>query len=234
MTSAPYPYSNYSLSLGFATEIGYWTPDVMPEDIHTANKAMVNNFGSMTTVTVPSIICNDLVSGLGDRYQQAKRHQYGSVTECAWLVSVLLDMKLRFPAWWALFKSETVRPGSFIGTLACIASCFMELLFLVLVTSHWSTLPAKAQLLLRLGGAYMMWTWLWFWIAEVTMWRTLLTQFPIQHPSWWRWTLLLLAMPSMSSVNLVVFLILPTLHALFHAVFIGELAYVCAPKGVGE
>ena len=46
----PYPYSNYSLTLGFAAEIGFWTPDSMPEDIHTANKAQPGSLLIMINV----------------------------------------------------------------------------------------------------------------------------------------------------------------------------------------
>merc|ERR1719424_2507121 len=101
------PQSNYSLTLGFAQELGFWTPDLIPEDIHTANKARVNNFGSATTVAIPSIICNDLVVSFADRYTQAKRHQMGSITEFAWAIALLFEAKTSFQGWWAVFKVET-------------------------------------------------------------------------------------------------------------------------------
>jgi len=262
--TVPYPFSNYSLTLGFAAEIGFWTPDVMPEDIHTVNKAMVNSFGSRTTVTIPAFICNDLVAGFGDRYQQAKRHQWGSVTELAWLAALFQDMGLRFPAWWAIFTSEATRAGSFISTIATIAQLLVEASLGIVLTQHWADVPSRAKFLLSLTGSYMAWQWLWFWIAEIALWQTLLQQFPIEHPSPARWVALILSMPTLHGVNRVVFLILPTVHALclrmlsrlhgdcttqsgraawmcrslavpecrYHAVFVGELAYVCAPKGV--
>lgn len=227
----PYPYSNYSLTLGFAAETGFWTPDVMPEDIHTVNKAMVNSFGSKTTVTIPSIICNDLVAGVADRYQQAKRHQYGSVTELAWIVALFQDMGLRFHAWWAIFISEASRAGSLIGTVACLAAFLTEMFFCVILVTEWQHVPGQARFLLSLAGSFVAWQWLWFWIAEFALWQTLLYQFPVERPPIWRWPLLVLLMPGLQSVNRVIFLILPTFHALYHAIFYGELAYVCAPKG---
>mmetsp|Transcript_104138 Transcript_104138/g.269661 ORF Transcript_104138/g.269661 Transcript_104138/m.269661 type:complete len:635 (+) Transcript_104138:149-2053(+) len=229
--SVPYPFSNYSLTLGFAAEIGFWTPDIMPEDIHTVNKAMVNSFGSRTTVTIPAIICNDLVASTGDRYQQAKRHQWGSVTELAWLGSVFQDMGLRFPAWWAVFSAEACRAGSFISTVACFAASLIEAAFIVVMALNWDYVPDKAKLFLSLAGLLVAWQWLWFWIAEIFLWQTLLRQFPIERPSLARWMLLVLVMPLLHTVNRIVFLIAPTAHALYHAVFLGELAYVCAPKG---
>lgn len=229
--SVPYPFSNYSLTLGFAEEIGFWTPDIMPEDIHTVNKAMVNSFGSRTTVTIPAIICNDLVASMGDRYQQAKRHQWGSVTELAWLAAVFQDMGLRFPAWWAIFTAEAWRAGSFISTVACFAASLIEAAFVVVLALNWGSVPDRAKLFLSLAGLHMAWQWLWFWIAEISLWQTLLRQFPIERPSLARWLLLVFLMPLLHTLNRVVFLIVPTAHALFHAVFLGELAYVCAPKG---
>mmetsp|Transcript_22293 Transcript_22293/g.56783 ORF Transcript_22293/g.56783 Transcript_22293/m.56783 type:complete len:621 (-) Transcript_22293:98-1960(-) len=231
MFSVPYPYSNYSLTMGFAAEIGFWTPDNMPEDIHTVNKAMVNSFGSRTTVTIPAIICNDLVTTIADRYQQAKRHQWGSVSEMAWLVSLLQDMGLQFPTWWAVFSNEAARAGSFVSTIACLAIVITEAVVLTLLNSHWAMLPSRAKQMLVMGAVYMSWQWLWFWVAEMTMWTTQLQPFPIKRPSVVRWAVIFLTMPLVSAVNKIVFLIVPTLHALHHATFRGELAYVCAPKG---
>jgi len=231
MFNVPYPYSNYSLTMGFAAEIGFWTPDNMPEDIHTVNKAMVNSFGSRTTVSIPAIICNDMVTTIADRYQQAKRHQWGSVSEVAWLVALYQDMGLPFPTWWAVFSTESCRAGSYLSTMACMAMSVIEGLLLFLLNKHFSELPDRLRQVLVVGGLYVSWQWLCFWIAECAMWRTQLRQFPIKRPSVFRWVLIVLAMPFVSAVNKLIFLIIPTLHAVYHATFLGELAYVPAPKG---
>jgi len=68
--------SNYSLSLGFARDIEYWTADNMPEDCHTTLKAFVYSHGADVLVPVYAVISNDLVPGFSDRYVQAKRHAY--------------------------------------------------------------------------------------------------------------------------------------------------------------
>jgi len=229
--SVPYPYSNYSLALGFAAEIGFWTPDCMPEDIHTANKAMVNSFGSRATVAIPAVICNDLVPMMSDRYLQAKRHQWGSVTELAWLVTLLRDTKIRFPAWWAVFSSETQRAGSLAGAVVCLVGHVLQALMVIALHGHWQDLPPRAVFALSLMGLSAVLQWLLFWVAELAYWNTLLHQFPIQRPSVWRWLVLVAAMPFASVVNSLLFFIAPTFHALYHAAFKGELAYVCAPKG---
>jgi hypothetical protein len=229
--TVPYPYSNYSLALGFAAEIGFWTPDCMPEDIHTANKAMVNSFGSRATVAIPAVICNDLVPMVSDRYMQAKRHQWGSVTEFAWLLALLRDTKIRLPAWWAVFSSEMARAGSLAGACACLAGHVLQAVVLIALHGHWQELPPRAAFSLSLMGASAVLQWLLFWVAELAYWNSLLRQFPIERPSVCRWVLLVVAMPVANVFNSVLFFVVPTFHALYHAAFKGELAYVCAPKG---
>lgn len=230
--SVPYPFSNYSLTLGFASEIGFWTPDLMPEDIHTVNKAMLNSFGSRTTVTIPGFICNDLVPKIGDRYRQAKRHQWGSVTELAWLIAVFDKMQLRFPTWWPVFTSEMARAGSFISTVAALAAIIIETGFGVVLMIFWEHIPPMAKFILALWGSFLSWQWMWFWIAEFILWQRLVEHFPIERLSLSRWVTLVLVMPVLHTVNKAIFLITPTAHALYHAVFKGDLEYICAPKGV--
>ena len=40
--------SNYSLTLGFARDIGFWDPQNTPEDFHTGMKAFFFSNGSIT------------------------------------------------------------------------------------------------------------------------------------------------------------------------------------------
>jgi hypothetical protein len=203
----------------------------MPEDIHTVNKAMVNSFGSRTTVTIPAIICNDMVTTVADRYQQAKRHQWGSVSEVAWLASLYLDMGLPFPTWWTVFCTETNRAGSYLSTMACLALTIIEAMLLFILNRHFSILPDRLRQALAMGAMFVAWQWLCFWAVEFAMWRTQFQQFPMKRPSAFRWLMIILCMPFASAVNKLIFLIIPTLHAVYHATFHGELAYVCAPKG---
>jgi len=225
------PQSNYSLTLGFAQEISFWTPDVMPEDIHTANKAMINNFGSRTTVAIPSIICNDLVVSFSGRYGQAKRHQWGSVTEFAWGLCLLFESKMSFPAWWAVFKTETGRDGSFLDIARGIAGYGCKFVVLYLICAHWSMLHWRAKLYLGFAVSFGIWRWAWFWIAELILWETLLRQFPVKRPSVARWILIVCCMPVVQLVAEQIFYIWATLHCLWYITFIGEYQYVCAPKG---
>jgi cellulose synthase/poly-beta-1,6-N-acetylglucosamine synthase-like glycosyltransferase len=224
------PLSNYSLSLGFLQEIDFWTPDVMPEDIHTANRAMLNSFGSRTTVPIPSIICNDLVVNFADRYTQAKRHQYGSITEFAWIMS-LFHAKYDFHAWWQIIQAEVGRPGNFIGVASYISIQVTKVVFYSLLLIHWSTLTWRTRLFIGCGISTLVWNYFCFGVAEVLLWNTLLDQFPIKKPSPGRWLMLVLTMPLVSSICSVALYVVPTLDCLWQITFKGELVYVCAPKG---
>jgi hypothetical protein len=225
------PQSNYSLTLGFAQELGFWTPDIMPEDIHTANKARVNNFGSRTTVAIPSLICNDLVVQFGDRYTQAMRHQMGSITEFAWALALFFESKTSFPGWWAVFNVEAGRDGSFLDIARSIVSYGCKVTVTYLIFAHWSMLHWKAKLYLSFVVSYLVWRWLWFWIAELFIWQTLLLQFQVKRPSVARWMLIVCTMPICLLVGELIFYLGATIHCLIRITFIGELAYISAPKG---
>mmetsp|Transcript_62881 Transcript_62881/g.182420 ORF Transcript_62881/g.182420 Transcript_62881/m.182420 type:complete len:224 (-) Transcript_62881:336-1007(-) len=209
----------------------------MPEDIHSANKAMVNSFGSRVTVTVPAVICNDLVATVADRYTQAKRHQWGSVTELAWVLTLLKDTNLRFPAWWAVFSSEAARAGSLPGAVMCLVGFVLQICVAIAFALHSnsgnnSVLPSNAAFALGVIGAGAVLQWAWFWIAEFTWWNTVLRKLPIERPTYFRWILIVVAMPVANVVNIILFFILPTFHALYHASFVSySLKYTVAPKG---
>lgn len=225
------PQSNYSLTLGFAQELGFWTPDLMPEDIHTANKARVNNFGSRTTVPIPSIICNDLVVEFADRYTQAKRHQMGSITEFAWALALFFEAKASFPGWWAVFTVEAGRDGSFLDIARSMVGYGCRFTTSYIIYAHWSMLHWKFRLYLGFAFSCMVWRWLWFWIAELFLWQTLLLQFPVKRPSVARWVLIVCTMPVFLFAGEMIFYLGATLQCLWRITFVGELSYVCAPKG---
>merc|ERR1719163_987367 len=67
---------------------------------------------------------------------------------------------------------------------------------------------------------------MWFWIAQVFLWQTLLLQFPIKRPSAARWVMLACLL-----LGEMIFYVGATLECLLRITFIGELSYVCAPKG---
>jgi len=228
-----YPQSNYSLSLGFIAELGYWSIDTMPEDVHTAAKAMVNNFGSLSTVAIPALICNDLVENYGDRYTQAKRHQWG-ITEMAWHFALAKHMNLSFSSWWAVFGAENRRAGSFFSCAQIFASFIVFPSAGVYAALYWDTLHSNIQAYVFIYLATMVFQWIIFWAQEFFLWRHLLHQFPIEHPSPLRWLVLALFSPVWHVLTTLSFFVVPTIHCLYHVTFIGELGYVCAPKGEAQ
>jgi len=224
------PQSNYSLMLGFAAEIDYWTPDNMPEDIHTSIKASLLKFGSKTTVSVPAIICNDLVEGLSDRYTQAKRHQWG-ITEITYILGALSSMKMPFQVLFAFWGAEAGRTGSFFESLT-FSGAFVKVYVWYLVSQYMGVLIWEVKLFLAILFLSGVLRWVLFWVVEILYWRSpIMKQFPIQRPGVCTWIMLIVLSPFLEVITEFMFYIIPSLHCLFHVTFIGELAYISAPKG---
>mmetsp|Transcript_29347 Transcript_29347/g.64501 ORF Transcript_29347/g.64501 Transcript_29347/m.64501 type:complete len:325 (-) Transcript_29347:302-1276(-) len=227
---AYHPQSNYTLSLGLCAELGFWSVDSIPEDIHTAAKAMLNNYGSLTTMPIPPLISNDLVAGFTDRYVQAKRHQW-AITEIAWYVALAEHQPLTFPGWAAVAGAEMSRAGSFFNASKVLSGYIATGWMSWYIVSNWATLPANAQMYFIAGLVAWLCSWGMFWICEAWVWRNLMPQFPIKKPSVLNWIILVGLSPIWQLLATLVFFVLPTLHVLVHAAFWGELSYVCAPKG---
>lgn len=228
---AYYPQSNYSLTLGLCHETDYWMNDVMPEDIHTCNKAMLNNVGSWCTVPVPSFICNDLVTDFRDRYVQAKRHQWG-ITETFWILALFWKMEIPFNCFWASVKGELLRDGSFVGSAVLMSKRIMQVWIAYAIYKFGSNLEFHGQLFLGLILGIFLFQWVVFWCAELILWRTQMPQFQsLQWPSVFNVIVLVAFSPLLQSASEVAFFIIPTIDCLIHAAFVGELAYICAPKG---
>eukprot|EP00747_Dinoflagellata_sp_TGD_P170241 gnl/TRDRNA2_/TRDRNA2_201310_c0_seq1.p1 gnl/TRDRNA2_/TRDRNA2_201310_c0~~gnl/TRDRNA2_/TRDRNA2_201310_c0_seq1.p1 ORF type:complete len:658 (+),score=68.84 gnl/TRDRNA2_/TRDRNA2_201310_c0_seq1:36-1976(+) len=224
------PLSNYSLTLGFAAEIGYWTVDCIPEDVHTSQKAMINNFGTISTIQIPPIICNDLVESTVDRYIQAKRHMWG-VLDITWIVAVLRDMPGGFRSWYGLGRSSLVREDSIFVVPFCMAADIWGLYFAYLIGLVWRELSPLCRTYILLSLVQAVWAQIWFWTGEFILWRTLLKQFPIERPSVFRWLILIILGPVLRIVCTFLFHYIPVVDVILHATFVGDLAYVKAPKG---
>mmetsp|Transcript_54606 Transcript_54606/g.127694 ORF Transcript_54606/g.127694 Transcript_54606/m.127694 type:complete len:592 (+) Transcript_54606:47-1822(+) len=226
-----YPLSNYSLTLGFASEIDYWTPDNMPEDIHTSTKAALLKFSAYTTVPVPAVICNDLVPSVMDRYTQAKRHQWG-ITEITYIMGAIATMKgVPCKVWLTLWGAEAARSGSFFEVCTFSAALLKIYgLYFLLRNLHLLTWQIKVILMSLLLPAVS--RWVLFWLAEISLWRSpVMHQFPIQRIGACNWLLLIILSPILELISEILFSILPTIHCLYHVTFVGELAYITAPKG---
>lgn len=220
------PQSNYSLTLGFAAEIDFWTPDNISEDQQTRIKAMINNYSSQTTVFVPSYICNDLVEDWGDRYTQAKRHQWGSVESLGYLFALWPCMELR--AWLFLAAYES-KYGGFGGLCASWAGYVSTA---VLIYVIWQV--EQAHFLYGVMLVPVAWSWICFWLAEGYIWNYVLAQFPIKTISPCRWIFMVALSPFTFLMGMLLFRDVATLHCFVRAMFYDDLVYVNAPKGTEE
>jgi hypothetical protein len=228
-----FPMSNYSLLLGFAQEIDFWTVDCIPEDMHTSSKAMVNNLGSMTTVPIPSIICNDLVESVSDRYVQAKRHLWSAV-HITWLIAVLREMPGGFRSWWGMARMFLQQEDSVMRAPVVLAANVWMGVFGSLIWHHKNELLAAVPWNIKFLAVVMVMRLLLsavlFWASEALVWHTLLRQFPIERPSYLRWTLLFFLSPLLAMIVRWTFGTVPLLDVILHASFRGDLAYIKAPK----
>lgn len=228
-----FPLSNYSLMLGFAAEIDFWTVDCIPEDVHTCSKAMVNNLGSVTTIPFPGFICNDLVEKFPDRYVQAKRHLWG-IIDVTWLIAVLIDMPIGFRSWWSFARVGLSHDDSIWATPAGLAASIWRLYIIGLVFQLRAELPYNGVVMISLVAASRFLQWVLFWVCEAILWKTSLERFPIERPSMDRWLQLVLLSPILGPITQVAFGIVPFFDVVFHATFKGDLAYIKAPKGKGH
>jgi hypothetical protein len=217
----PYsPQSNYSLTLGFAAELAFWTPDNISEDQQTRIKAMVNNFGSSTTVFVPSYICNDIVEGVADRYTQAKRHQWGGLESLGYLIA--LFRVIDFRVWLQLLLVEFVEGQCSKAYLALYTPLFLGLM-----------LYLKGFIVaIQFMCVYQVCDWVTFWGAEAYIWNNIIKkQFPVESPSVCSWISVVAFSPLLDCVSRYGFGVTATVHCMILGMFQDTLVYVNAPKG---
>jgi hypothetical protein len=226
LTSFRPSQSNYSLTLGFCHETGYWDPSNTAEDFHTAIKAMaMSGQEKNIVVQVWSLILNDSVCSLKDRWTQAKRHMWG-VEECAWVLE--LFHHLRFRRWMSLMALSFQR--MLLGN-NCIPK--LPLLLLPSVRRAFFSLQASFQ-------TFIVWfvvvqqlaTWLRILLRELALRRYILAGRKHMKPAGWlNW--LLLATPLyilVEQFSLFYFYTCSTWCMLWHARNHNTILYVTAPK----
>jgi len=191
-------------------------------------RAQVNNYCSMTTVPIGAYIINDLVEDFSDRYVQAKRHRWG-ITEIAWVFGMYKHMP--FQAWVHLLTME-IRAGTFTEE----AGVLVRFIFHAwLLTSMWLERHDRVYGPgLMVIAAMFVCVWVLFWLGELSLWKYVLNQFPIEKPSPCAWLFLVAASPFLSPLTEIIFHIVPTLDCLIHVTFFGELVYINAPKGTEQ
>jgi len=219
-------YSNYSLTLALAHKMDYWTVDNVPEDIHTYNKVSLINRAALPTVPVYSLIVNDLVPGMSDRFVQAKRHSWG-ITEVPWLMAVYGHPKVEFRTWLGLLLQS-------LSTEIMAASLPVNITLFFPVT--WQIVLGIAPLARYFLLAVMIYAFVLSAVAENILlffvWYVLLRDHPtIRKPR----VLTLVAMRlldwPLETVSHAALYIAPRWLMLARAFRTPHFRYVCAPKG---
>lgn len=229
--------SNYSLTLGFCHEVGYWDPTNTAEDFHTAIKAMaMSGQGKSIVVPVWSLILNDSVCSFHDRWTQAKRHMWG-VEECAWTLE--LFWHLRFKRWASLM-------GITLGTMLlgknCIPTGFLFLLLPSVRQLFFSLETSTKTFLVGMFVVQQFATWLQVVVREIFLRRYILAgrkhMKPVVAGGWKNQFLvgLLATTPFVwliiEQLSLVIFFTGATWSMLWHARTHNTILYVTAPKAL--
>jgi len=161
-----FPQSTYSLSLKMAHEVGYWDPNVIPEDWHMFLKCFYQVGGDVDVVTIYLPLHMDGArskSYMGtfiNYYQQARRHAWGC-SDIPYVVQQVLDhpeipLVRRLQRAWALIESHMLWSTQwFLVTVARVVPLWVAS-FLgreglpdwFPVVSHWTLTPCLSPLLI--------------------------------------------------------------------------------------
>mmetsp|Transcript_23231 Transcript_23231/g.72774 ORF Transcript_23231/g.72774 Transcript_23231/m.72774 type:complete len:1052 (+) Transcript_23231:83-3238(+) len=216
--------SNYSLTLGFARELGFWDPMNTSEDMHTTLKALALTSCADVTVPVWSVVLNDAVSGYSSRWEQAKRHMWG-VEELAWLIAQFPNLRLR--TWSSVFFLALAR----FASTTCPA--WLIVVFPAPRRVFAALKPETRQLCLSLVLAFFLFGWIRFFALEFAYRAILFARREPGHlvplPKW-RWAVLVLLYPIHLFLAPFIFNTCATWRMLVHAQFSPTLRYVTAPK----
>ncbi|KAG7353817.1 glycosyl transferase family group 2 protein [Nitzschia inconspicua] len=223
--------SNYSLTLGFANEIGFWDPCNTSEDLHCTLKAMaVSGQGQNVIVRIWSLILNDSVASFKDRWTQAKRHMWG-IEECAWTFQ--LYSTIRFVRWLGIFSFTVQRllfsPNTVPSFIVLACPSIQEFLWQL----SWETKFILGSYLLFMQSV----TWIRVVLREFFLHRYILADRKHMKKAGWQcWCLLLTPLYLLvEQVSLTIFFTFATWTMLWRA-FSGytSIVYVVAPKALHE
>jgi len=225
-------FSNYSLLLGYAAELDFWDAEIIPEDFHMVYRSMICSHGSSSVVRVWSLISNDTVIGLGDRYVQAKRHNWG-VTTIAWILAICRHAPFSMDRIWYKLL------GSYFAEMSAnICPPFLMILVglgYVLNFIHHTDDPMvleafKFYFLASIPALVL--SQLVFIAAEILVWTRLMTTLgdSVQWPSTCQFIWLYCMMPIAGPIGTFLFGNIACFDAISSATWSSEFEYVCAPK----
>ena len=200
----------------------------MPEDAHTTLKAFAYSHGADVLVPTYALISNDLVTGMSDRYVQAKRHAWG-VTEVGYVAACY--QHLRFSTWVKLLGARIKGELTIVPPILAFAvPGFWQFLF--------SIQPKTLYFLIAIFCYQSALQWIVQIAVEIVTWNVLLPplapHIPPPTPRQ-KLYLVLLNTPGVSFlltvISVLLFHVAPRWHATYLAFVQTELKYVTAPKG---
>lgn len=184
-----FPQSTYSLSLRMAHEVGYWDPDIIPEDWHMFLKCYYGLRGEVevetmfTTIYMDGVRSHSYLATFNNYYQQSKRHAWGC-TDIAYAVQLSLDhpeiplrkrvqrviavaeTHLLWSTQWFLITMSKVIPFFVVGLVSTDLPHWYPMF------SRWILLPGLSCLLLMLTLDFYLrppkpaWFKPWHWPAQ--------------------------------------------------------------------
>lgn len=162
-----FPQSTYTLSLRMASEVGYWDPDIIPEDWHMFLKCYYNLGGTVEVETIYSPIYMDGIRSRSylktftNYYDQARRHAWGA-TDIPYAACLALDhpeisLWQRFRRLWSVSETHLLWTTQwFLITIGKVVPHAMEALGLTTMPAwfrpidYWLLVPCGGSLLLML------------------------------------------------------------------------------------
>jgi hypothetical protein len=93
------PFSTYTTSFWLIKEIGFWSPDIVPEDFHTFCKALFKFPSKVATVPLFQKIMSDAAEGEGsidtikNNYFQERRWSWG-ISDDGWIIKNMIKSVL--------------------------------------------------------------------------------------------------------------------------------------------
>jgi hypothetical protein len=223
-------YSNYSMLLGYAIELDFWDPEVIPEDFHMVYKAMMCSRGAQSVCRVWSTIANDSVTCFRDRYVQAKRHMWG-VTNLAWIIAIFREASFSIDRIWFHLLSTYSAEMSETLTPSFAMPIVLGLGALLQPPTHAGTAKAFEALFMVALARWVL-QWLVFFVCEAWVWRCLMCRLVPQGErcSWCKILCHYALMPVTMPVAGFIFGNVACWHAVCSAFCSAEFEYITAPK----
>jgi hypothetical protein len=162
-----FPQSTYSLSLRMADEVGYWDPDIIPEDWHMFLKCYYNLGGKVDTDTLYTPVHMDGIRAHSytktflNYYEQKRRHAWGC-TDIPYAICMVADhpeipLFQRFRRVWSLTETHVLWSSQwFLVTVgrtipfALVSFGLADLPSWLPTVNHWLLAPCGGALVLMI------------------------------------------------------------------------------------